>query len=83
MMTLLVLPLEVISSKPGCSYCLFLSLPVILYHLPHFPPLRKAFEGVNFQKTLLDRLQDIAFAIMLFLIVLNSGSSTEFIYFQF
>jgi hypothetical protein len=34
MMTLLVLPLEVISSKPGCSYCLFLSLPVTYSHIP-------------------------------------------------
>jgi len=62
---------------------LFFSFPVILYHLPHFPPLQKAFKPEKIPKNLLDKFPDIAWAVMLFLIALNSGSSSDFIYFQF
>lgn len=52
------------------------SLPVVAYHVRHLMVSRQKQTPPFF-------LQPIAFGIMLFLIVTNSGSSAEFIYFQF
>lgn len=64
---------------------LIFSLPVVIYHIPHFP----TFEHLTnryldpSKNKVAKRLQNIALATMLFFILLNSGSSNEFIYFQF
>ena len=49
------------------------SLPVVLYHLIH---LSRTWPVWN-------KLEWVAYAIMIFLLVTNSGQSAEFIYFQF
>ncbi|MBI5563221.1 MAG: MBOAT family protein [Deltaproteobacteria bacterium] len=56
-----------------CTY----SAPVILYHAYY---LLKKKEGIS---RVLGRFDYILYAIALFLILTNSGSSNEFIYFQF
>jgi alginate O-acetyltransferase complex protein AlgI len=52
------------------------SLPVVAYHVRHVIVSRQ-------QPTSRGFLHPLAFGIMLFLIVTNSGTSAEFIYFQF
>lgn len=61
------------------------SLPVVFYHLPHFPRFaKKTDEDFGRTKNLFWRsCQDLLFGIMLFSILFNSGQSQEFIYFQF
>lgn len=61
------------------------SLPVLLYHLPHFPGFRQYFtENLMATKSRLRTLTiDVGFGLMLVLLLLNAGSSTAFIYFQF
>lgn len=75
-------------SKAEISYMipvLIFSLPVILYHLPHFPRNGAVNDEATLQKGRGWKIcQDIAIGIMLFGILLNSsGSAGEFIYFQF
>ena len=73
---------------PTWSYILptlVFSLPVVIYHIPHFPTwqnLIKQDSNKNGQKVW-SLYQDLALGIMLVMIFLNSGSSTQFIYFQF
>ena len=60
---------------------LLFSLPVVIYHIPHFPTFQK-HEVATPSK--LGRIwREIAVGIMLAGILLNSGNSDEFIYFQF
>ena len=64
---------------------LIFSLPVVIYHIPHFPTwqnLMKQDSNKNGQKVW-SLYQDLALGIMLAMIFLNSGRSKEFIYFQF
>ncbi|NOT91721.1 MBOAT family O-acyltransferase [Ferruginibacter sp.] len=60
-----------------CFNILLYSSPVFLYHLVYLLKKNKKFEA-SFNK-----YSYILYAIMLFLIVTNSGSSGSFIYFQF
>lgn len=64
---------------------LIFSLPVILYHLPHFPTFHNQIEGFwgNPKNKFARLCKDVAIAIMLVTLLLNSGNSDEFIYFQF
>jgi alginate O-acetyltransferase complex protein AlgI len=74
--------------KPGLSHIvptLIFSIPVIIYHLPHFPTFQ-TLKKEDWPKPLhqvWNLSQDVAVGLMLALILLNSGSSQEFIYFQF
>ncbi|NJL65953.1 MAG: MBOAT family protein [Microcoleus sp. SM1_3_4] len=74
--------------RPGWSYIiptLIFSIPVVIYHIPHFPTWQNlvqpkaAKNGQQFWNI----YQDVALGIMLAAIFLNSGSSKQFIYFQF
>ncbi len=56
-------------------YILLYSTPVVLYHLFY---LYKNNYLINYEK-----LKPVAYGIMLFLILINSGTASEFIYFQF
>lgn len=77
-----------IKVKPAWSYIiptLIFSLPVVVYHIPHFPTwqnLIKDGAGQPLNK-IWSVYQDLALGIMLAMIFLNSGSSKQFIYFQF
>lgn len=64
---------------------LIFSLPVLLYHLPHYPAFRKSYvSAIASSKTpWLTLATDLIFGMMLAMLLLNSGSSTTFIYFQF
>jgi alginate O-acetyltransferase complex protein AlgI len=64
---------------------LIYSVPIVIYHLPHFPTFQKKNTSiVHEDKGLLQKsTQDLITIAMLVLIILNSGSSNEFIYFQF
>jgi alginate O-acetyltransferase complex protein AlgI len=74
--------------KPGWTHIiptLIFSIPVVIYHIPHFPTwqnLMKHDSLKKFQK-FWSIYQDVALGIMLTMIFLNSGSSKQFIYFQF
>jgi alginate O-acetyltransferase complex protein AlgI len=74
--------------KPGWSQIiptLIFCLPVVIYHIPHFPTwknMMKQDSTKNGQKVW-SLYQELALGIMLAMIFLNSGSSTQFIYFQF
>ncbi|MEG4941220.1 MBOAT family O-acyltransferase [Microcoleus sp. F4-D5] len=74
--------------KPGWSHIiptLIFSLPVVIYHIPHFPTWQnrmKQDSNKNAQKVW-SIYQDLSLGIMLAMIFLNSGSSKQFIYFQF
>lgn len=57
-------------------YILLLSIPVILYHLSYL-------YKINSNTNNLSLIKPYAYGIMLFLIATNSGSASEFIYFQF
>ena len=57
-------------------HILLYSIPVILYH---FFYLLKENKGNDYLK----RAEPILYSTMLFLIITNSGSATDFIYFQF
>ncbi len=78
-----------VNIKPGLSYIvpvMIFSLPVILYHLPHFPPMQRTIQihGDLYSTQPWRKLcSDLIFGIMLVLLFLNSGSANEFIYFQF
>lgn len=75
--------------KPALIYIIpvmIFSLPVILYHLPHFPSLENQITEsleAGYGKVLKRIFHDLVFGIMLVLLLLNSGSANEFIYFQF
>jgi alginate O-acetyltransferase complex protein AlgI len=64
---------------------IILSIPVVVYHIIHLPALQmwkdkffyKAYSKVG------NLFEDIILGGMIFMIVLSSGSSNEFIYFQF
>ena len=74
--------------KPGWSQIiptLIFSIPVVIYHIPHFPTWQNLFKdnsNKNGEK-FWNLYQDLALGIMLTMIFLNSGSSKQFIYFQF
>jgi len=74
--------------KPGWSQIiptLIFSVPVVIYHIPHFPTWQNLIRqnlNKNGQKVW-NLYQDVALGIMLTMIFLNSGSSKQFIYFQF
>ena len=77
-----------IGVKPAWSYILpvvIFSLPVVVYHIPHFPTWQNIIKNDLAKTTnkVSCIYQDLALGIMLVLIFLNSGSSKEFIYFQF
>ncbi|NEO82742.1 MAG: MBOAT family protein [Spirulina sp. SIO3F2] len=62
----------------------FLSLPVVLYHLPHFPMVAAQLKSpVKIGRTWTGAGQELLYGAMLVLIAINSGSANEFIYFQF
>lgn len=52
------------------------SLPVVLYHIAYLYKEKKAWTRIK-------KIEYLLYAIMLFLIVTNSGTSGSFIYFQF
>jgi len=64
---------------------LIFSVPVLIYHIPHFP----TFQKIAANKLAVTRNrwikigQEVVIGIMLTGILLNSGNSDEFIYFQF
>ncbi|MCG8348894.1 MAG: hypothetical protein MI924_14070 [Chloroflexales bacterium] len=64
---------------------LLFSLPVVLYHLPHFPTIREriAQHQTTWPAFAWRTVQDVALGVMLALLLLNAGSSQAFIYFQF
>ncbi|HEY9848703.1 MAG TPA: MBOAT family O-acyltransferase [Leptolyngbyaceae cyanobacterium] len=61
------------------------SLPVIIYHIPHLPHLQKSEVDNNYlpKNAWWILCKEVAIGIMLAAILLNSGNSDEFIYFQF
>lgn len=59
------------------TYILIYSLPIIVYHIFYIIPFKDQMSQ------LLRWVEPIILAIMLFLIITNSGTSTDFIYFQF
>lgn len=63
---------------------LIFSLPIVIYHIPHFPTMsnRKTAETES-ENRLWKNLTDLSFSLMLALLLLNKGSSNAFIYFQF
>jgi alginate O-acetyltransferase complex protein AlgI len=74
--------------KPGWSYIiptLIFSLPVVVYHIPHFPTWQNLIKdgGAKPLTKVWSVYQDLALGIMLAMIFLNSGTSKQFIYFQF
>lgn len=74
--------------KPGWSHIiptLIFSLPVVVYHIPHFPTWQNLIKDSadKHLNKIWSVYQDLALGIMLFMIFLNSGSSKQFIYFQF
>jgi len=63
---------------------LILSFPVVIYHIPYFPTVQKITNNLKISNSkFIKFLQDAALATMLAFILLNSGSSNAFIYFQF
>lgn len=64
---------------------LIFSLPVLLYHLPYYPAFRQSsVRAIASSKSRwLTLATDLTFGLMLAFLLLNSGSSTAFIYFQF
>ncbi|MCT7989259.1 MBOAT family O-acyltransferase [Laspinema olomoucense] len=78
-----------VNIKPRLAYIvpvMIFSLPVVLYHIPHFRPIQHllSVQGTStWQKKWWNLCTDIMFGIMLLLLFLNSGSANEFIYFQF
>ncbi|MEM9540571.1 MAG: MBOAT family O-acyltransferase [Cyanobacteria bacterium P01_E01_bin.42] len=67
---------------------LIFALPVVIYHIPYFPTFaRSQSESGDRIPSLMANLSttvlDLTFGVMLALILLNSGSANEFIYFQF
>jgi alginate O-acetyltransferase complex protein AlgI len=60
---------------------LMLSAPVIAYHLRYLVRRRDVFE--NRYSHILRQIDEVAFGLMLFLIVTNAGERSAFIYFQF
>lgn len=74
------LPLSTLIAGP----VLVFSLPVVLYHLLHLQPVRAWRRETAAQHPAQHRLtMSFAYALMLFMIVFNSGSGSAFIYFQF
>ncbi len=74
-------PLSIIKILP----ILVFSLPVIIYHIPYFPTFHNyRANRLNQTKSNVWRIcRNLTLGLMLALIFLNSGSSNEFIYFQF
>ena len=64
---------------------LLFSLPVAIYHFIHSPWIDRYRQTDIFRSNLnkWKILEDIVLGIMLAMIVTNSGTSNEFIYFQF
>ena len=64
------------------SFVLIYSSPVVLYHIFY---LTQPFVSLNPQRVqrVVKRLEPLAFGCMLFLLFTNSGTTGEFIYFQF
>ncbi|MEQ8380794.1 MAG: MBOAT family O-acyltransferase [Coleofasciculus sp. A1-SPW-01] len=75
-----------IEGEPGWSHIipvLIFSLPVVLYHIPHFPTFQNKYNKFT-PKIFFGKIwQDVALGLMLFGILINSGNSNAFIYFQF
>ena len=66
------------------EFIVLYSMPVIIYHLIHFPNLENfVHKNIFNHKGIWKVSKNIALGIMLALITLNSGNSNEFIYFQF
>ncbi len=66
------------------EFIVLYSMPVIIYHLIHFPNLENfVHKNISNHKGIWKVSKNIALGIMLALITLNSGNSNEFIYFQF
>ncbi|HEY9890905.1 MAG TPA: MBOAT family protein, partial [Candidatus Sericytochromatia bacterium] len=64
---------------------LIFSLPVVVYHLLHLPALSgdKIDKFKKSENQVYNLFKDIVLGGMLVMIILNSGSPNEFIYFQF
>ncbi|WP_333478747.1 MBOAT family O-acyltransferase [Allocoleopsis sp.] len=65
---------------------IILSLPVVVYHLIHLPAFQKWKDNLFFEKSssrVGNLCEDIILGGMIAMLFLNSGSSNEFIYFQF
>jgi alginate O-acetyltransferase complex protein AlgI len=63
---------------------LLYSLPVIVYHLMHFPSIESfAKKYTHKHESRWKVCKNLFLGIMLAMIILNSGNSNEFIYFQF
>jgi alginate O-acetyltransferase complex protein AlgI len=58
------------------TYVLLYSLPVVIYHLFYLLKKRSLFSWLK-------KIEYILYGILLFLIIVNSGASGAFIYFQF
>ena len=66
------------------EFILLYSFPVITYHLMHFPNIASFTRAyTNKQENQWEVGKNLILGIMLAMIVLNSGNSNEFIYFQF
>jgi alginate O-acetyltransferase complex protein AlgI len=66
------------------EFILLYSLPVIAYHLIHFPNIESFTRAyTNKHRDRWEIGKNLVLGIMLAMIVLNSGNSNEFIYFQF
>jgi len=63
-----------------CAAVLLFSLPVVIYHLVHYPD--SPFEALQRHRWW-PALRQVSVGIALVFIILNSGSATDFIYFQF
>ncbi|WP_367897682.1 MBOAT family protein [Leptospira sp. WS58.C1] len=82
-----------------CTFLIFFSIPVFLYHLYGWFKSRSALEAQNrihidnltsrtdykekYSEETIEKVSIIGYAFLLFLIVLNKGPSAAFIYFQF
>ena len=75
------------NKKPDIRFvfpAIIFSLPVVIYHIPYFPTVQKLTKNFKMSNSkLINFFQDAALATMLAFILLNSGSSNAFIYFQF
>ncbi|MGL5061271.1 MAG: MBOAT family O-acyltransferase [Microcoleus sp.] len=74
--------------RPGWSHIIptmIFAIPPVIYHIPHFPTWQNLLkpDAAKNGKKVWNIYQDLALGIMLAMIFLNSGSSKQFIYFQF
>jgi len=71
---------QIAVDSSNCAAVLLFSLPVVVYHLVHYP--LPQFEALR-QRWWWPGVRQLSMGLALVLIILNSGSATDFIYFQF